>query len=292
MTRLPPGDIARALAVALIWGMGFVVAKGATGHFPPILLQAFRFMLTAAVMAMFLRPPGRGNLSWLLAVSLVGATIQYSLTFSGVHRLTAGIAALVIQLEVPFLVLLGALLLGEKVKLRHWAGIALAFAGVAFIAGNIRFGGAWAGLAMMMGGALAWAFGQVMIRKMRGIGGRVITAWVALLATPQLFLASLLFEDGQAAAIAGAGPDVWAAVAYLGLIMTALGYYLWNSLLVRHEVGRVAPFLLLLPVFSVIGGVLFLGERLELAQLLGGVLILSGVGLMVIERQAPAPMAA
>jgi O-acetylserine/cysteine efflux transporter len=64
--------------------------------------------------------------------------------------------------------------------------------------------------------------------------------------------------------------------------MTALGYFLWNSLLLRQEVGRVAPFLLLLPVFSVIGGILFLDEAITLPRLIGGAIVLSGVALITI----------
>jgi O-acetylserine/cysteine efflux transporter len=67
--------------------------------------------------------------------------------------------------------------------------------------------------------------------------------------------------------------------------MTGLGYGLWNSLLRRHEVGTVAPFLLLLPVFSVLGGALFLGERLGRAELLGGAIVITGVALITIERR-------
>ena len=43
--------------------------------------------------------------------------------------------------------------------------------------------------------------------------------------------------------------------------LTAIGYGLWNSLLRRHQVSAVAPFLLLMPVFSMAGAVFFLGER-------------------------------
>ena len=69
-------------------------------------------------------------------MSVVGAAIQYSLTFTGVSGVDAGLAALVMQLEVPFLVLLGALFLGERPGLRRWLGMAVAFAGVGLIAGQ------------------------------------------------------------------------------------------------------------------------------------------------------------
>ncbi len=280
--RMPLPDIARALGVALIWGMGFVVAKGGSATFPPILMQALRFVVTSATLVWFLPNP-RGNWGWLMAATVVGATIQYACTFTGLAGLGAGLAALVVQTEVPFLVLLGALLLGERPSGRKWLGIAIAFAGVAAITGLGQLHGNLMSILLVLAGAFTWALGQVVVRKLSGLDGLAVTGWIAILAVPQLFIASALFEHGQVQAIATAGPHVWLAVLYLGLVMQALGYMWWNSLLVRHEVGLVAPFLLLLPVVSVLGGAVFLGETLDPMRLAGGAIILAGVGLITTD---------
>lgn len=279
MAGLSLRDMGQAVLVALIWGMGFVVAKGGMAHFPPILLMALRFSITALALVWFVGPVG-ANLRYLLLISVIGAALQYALTFSGVNGLGAGLAALVVQLEVPFLVILGALLLGEKPTARSWLGILIAFAGVGIIASQERFSGSLPALLLVMGGALTWAFGQVLVRRISGMSGLSVTAWTAILAAPQLFVLSAVFETGQIAALRSAGPGAWAAAIYLGLVMTALGYFLWNSLLLRRQVGQVAPFLLLLPVFSVIGGAVFLGEGITLSRLAGGAVVLCGVALI------------
>lgn len=283
MDRLPAREAGLAVLVALIWGMGYVVAKGGMDHFPPILLMALRFGVAALVLAPWVGSP-RGNLMRLFAISAVGATVQYSLTFSGVNGVDAGLAALVVQLEVPFLVLLGALLLGERPSLRKWLGIVVAFGGLAVIVGQVRFTDGWRPVLLLVGGGLSWALGQVMVRGIRDLGGLAVTAWIALLATPQLFVMSATFETGQVRAIREAGAGAWAAAIYLGLVMTALGYWLWNSLVLRHEVGQVAPFLLLLPLFTVVGGIAFLGEAPELGHLSGGLIVLVGVALISLDR--------
>lgn len=282
--KMTPLDVLMGLTVPMVWGMGIVFAKAAIGHFPPILLMAFRFLVAALVLVWFVRPPA-GNHARLFFIAIIAAAIQYSFTFTGLKDLSAGVAALVVQLEVPFLVVLGALLLGEKPGPRKWAGIALAFVGVALIAGELRLAGEWRAMLLVVLGALTWALGQVLIRRLNAISGLTITAWIAVYATPQLFVMSLLFEQGQREAIVNAGPTVWAAVLYLGLVMTALGYWLWNSLLRRHEVGTVAPFLLFIPVFSIVGGAIFLGETLAARELLGGAVIIAGVALITIRRR-------
>lgn len=283
---LGPRDIALGLAVALVWGMGVVFAKAAIGHFPPILLMALRFAVTAAALVWFVRPPWAE--AWrIFWIALVSAAIQYSLTFSGLKGLDASTAVLVLQLEVPLLVLLGALLLKEKPGRRKWIGIAFAFLGVCFIVGEPKLGGALGPLALVVAGAVAWAIGQIMVRRLVSLDGLTLIAWVAVFATPQLFVVSFAVEGPPLPYIAAADGIVWGAVVYLGLIMTGLGYGLWYTLIRRHPVSQVAPFLLLMPVFSVIGGVALLGERPTLQIALGGAAVIAGLAFILLER-APA----
>ena len=279
-------DIGLGIAVALVWGMGVVFAKAAIEHFPPILLMALRFAVTAAALVWFVRPPW-AQMVPIFWIALVSATMQYGLTFNGLKGLDASTAVLVLQLEVPFLVLLGAVLLKEKPGLRKWLGIAFAFLGVGFIAGEPKLSGAWIYLALVISGAFIWAVGQTMVRRLVSLDGVTLIAWVAVFAAPQMFLASYLIEGPPGPYLESANWIVWSTVVYLGLIMTALGYSLWYGLIRRHPVGQVAPFLLLLPVFSVIGGITLLGESLTLRVALGGAVVIAGVAFILFER-APA----
>ena len=81
---MKPADVLLAISVAVIWGMGFTFAKAAIEDFPPILLMALRFSLTALALVWFVRPPWQllGKIFW---IALVSAAIQYSLTFTGLQ---------------------------------------------------------------------------------------------------------------------------------------------------------------------------------------------------------------
>ena len=276
--------ILMAIAVPLIWGTGFVVAKGAISEFPPILLMAFRFLVTSLVLIWFVKPP-IGQLRALFLIAIVAAAIQYSLTFSGLKGLDAGFAALIVQLEVPFLVILGAILLGERPSQRKWLGIIIAFVGVGLLVGKVEFNNAWGSVILVILGALTWAIGQIFVRKLKNIDGLTITAWTAVFATPQLFIMSLIFESDHVNLILSADLSIWWAVLYLGLIMTALGYYFWNTLIRTYEIEKVAPFLLLLPVFSLLGGVIFLEELVSTVKILGGLIVILGVAFVSLEKK-------
>lgn len=276
---MKPADILLAISVAIIWGMGFTFAKAAIEHFPPILLMALRFSLTALTLVWFVRPPWQllGKIFW---IALVSAAIQYSLTFTGLKGLDASTASLVVQLEVPFGALVAWIAFRDRLGWRRAFGMLLAFIGVTLIAGEPRYEDNLFSILLVVGGAFTWAVGQIMIKMLGVVGGFTLIAWMAVMAAPQLFLASWLFEDGQMDAIENAPSIVWMAIVYLGLVMTALGYGIWYQLLGRYEVNQVMPFLLLLPVTAVGGAVLFLGETLTAYTLAGGALAIGGVAII------------
>jgi O-acetylserine/cysteine efflux transporter len=96
------------------------------------------------------------------------------------------------------------------------------------------------------------------------------------------FLAMTMLLDGLDASwrsLAAMGIREWAAVGYLSLLATLVGYSLWMRLLQRHAAGRIAPFSLLVPVIGLWAGTYFLAERLSPAQWAGAALVL--VGLLV-----------
>lgn len=286
---MKPLDTLSAISVAIIWGMGFVIAKAAMEHFSPILLMALRFTLTALCMIWFFRPDPKlfNKLFW---IAFVSAAIQYSLTFTGVSGIDASTAALLIQLEVPFAILLAAVVLGDKLTIRQGVGVSLAFCGAILIVGEPKLANNMRYVLMVIGGGFAWSLGQIMIKMMGVSGGFSLISSVAVFAAPQLFIASYLLEDNQIDQIITASPAAWAAVVYLGMVMTALGYAMWYRLLGLYDVNMVMPFLLLLPVASVIGGYLFLDEILTTKIAIGGLLALAGVAIITLRIKQFTPI--
>lgn len=272
--------------VAVLWGSGFLFAKVAIEHFPPILLMALRFTVTALVLVWFVPIPKQqlGRLFW---VALIGAAVQYSFTFTGLKHIYASTAIIVIQLEVPFAVLIAVVFLKDRVDLIKIAGMALAFVGVVVIAGEPHLEGDLFWVFIVGCGAFTWAIGQVMIKSLGPVGGFTLIAWIAVFAAPQLYIASWLVEDQQFAAVREATWVVWAVVAYMGVVMTAVGYAMWYHLLGKYPVYQVAPFLLLLPVTTVLGGVLLLDEALTTRLIVGGLLAVGGVAVINLIHRRP-----
>lgn len=277
--------VAMAVAVALVWGAGFVFAKAAIDQIPPILLMSMRFGVTALALIWFVRPPPRHMLPKIFWASLVSAAIQYSLTFTGLKELDASIAIILVHLEVPFGTLLAVLVFREVLGWRRAIGMLVAFIGVMLISGEPKVSNNYIPMLLCVSGAFMWAIGQIMVKRIGSFDGFSLIAWIALFASPQLLVSSLLFESGQWEAVNEADWVAWGAVIYLGLVMTALGYGMWYRLLTRYQVNQVMPYLLLIPVFTVAGGVFVLGEVVSALVIVGGIISTIGVAIIVIEKR-------
>ena len=282
---MTPTQVMLAIATPVVWGLGFALAKAGLGHFPPIFLMSMRYGLTALVLLWFARPSGP-LLGRIFVIAVVSGTIPYGMVFTGLNDLEASTAILIVQLNVPFLTIMGWLLLREHLGWQRIVGMAVAFIGVGLIAGEPEIRGNPLPLFLVIGGGLVWAFGQIMIRRLRGVGGIQLLAGVAAFSAPQLLLGSILLEEGQITALATAGGWEWSVILYVGLIMTALGYTMWYHLLGVCQVTQLAPFLLINPVVAVLAGVVLLGESLTLLEALGGGIVMAGIAVMTVRRRS------
>jgi O-acetylserine/cysteine efflux transporter len=291
--RITLRDIGLALSVPIIWGMGIVFAKAGLDEFPPLFLMSMRFIVSAVVLVWFFPPP-IGQLRAIFLIALVSATIQYGLTFYGLAGLDASSAVLFMQLEVPFTAACAAIFLNDKLGWKRVCGMILAFFGVVLIAGAPSLRNQLFPAFLVIAGVFTWAIGQVMIKKMVTITGFQLIAWVSVFAGPQMLAASLILEKDHLSLLLNATLIGWGSVIYMGIVMTALGYGIWYHLLKKYDVNQVVPFLLLLPVTSILGAVLFLGERPSIRILIGGVVVITGVAIIVMlgQSKTPDPMGA
>jgi O-acetylserine/cysteine efflux transporter len=281
-------DILLALAAMIIWGLNFAVAKLALAEIPPILLAALRFTLVGAVLLPFCPPPPRMHQVAGLAATL--GILHFPMVLSGLALLDASTSAIVLQLQVPFGVVMAALLLGEKLSWRHVAGLAIAFAGVALIAGAPRLGANRHGLLFLLTAAAAWGFSTVQLKKIKPVGPLTLNAWLGLFMAIELFVISFLTEGSPVPYILGATWRGWVGVAYTGLLSTIAAFGLWAWLVARYTVSQTMPFMLTIPLFAIVGGVVLNGDRITADIAGGGLMTIVGVALIVLKRGQPAAL--
>jgi O-acetylserine/cysteine efflux transporter len=280
---MSPRDLAIIVGVLLIWGLNFVVAKIGLEQLPPIFFIALRFALVAVVLVPFVKVP-RAHLGGIALLSTALGLLHFSFMFTGLAGIDASTAAITIQLQVPFAALLAAIFFGDRFGWRRTLGMLLAFGGVVLIAGEPRLTGNLGHLFMIVGGAFMWAVASIIIKKLGHVDLLPLNGWMALFATPQLALASLLLEGDQWRALAGSDWRVYGALAYQAFGVVIVGYSIWYRMLARYDVNVVMPMTLLLPVIGVAGAVALLGETLTWPMVFGGVATIIGVGIITLRQ--------
>ena len=283
---LSRGDLLAALAVVIIWGLNFVVMKVALTAVSPMMLGALRFAMASLPLLWNVARP-RTSWRYIVSYGLLQGLGQFGLLFTALHfGMPSGLASTVLQAQVLFTVLLAVPVLGERARIHHGVGLVIAAAGLALIAASHGSGPremTLLGFVLTVAAALSWAASNLLVRLM-GRGANPIDpfqfiVWSSAVSVlPFLGLAVLL--DGAEVSwrsLVSMGAREWAAVGYLSLLATLVGYSLWMRLLQRHAAGRIAPFSLLVPVVGLWAGSFFLSERLSTAQWAGVALVLAGL---------------
>lgn len=281
-------DSLLAALVATIWGFNFVVIDWGMADVPPLLFVAIRF--TAVVLpAIFFIP--RPDAPWhsILAVGVFMSLGQFAFLYVAMSAgMPPGLAALVLQAQVVFTIVIAAGVLREVPTVAQAAGVALGVVGLVVV--GIGRGGhvPLSALALCLLGALSWGIGNVVSRAMRVPGGLSLTVWSAVVVPVPLLALSLLI-DGPAAISTALGGFSWPAALstlYTAGLASLVGYGIFNSLLARWPSSAVVPWVLLAPAVAMVSAWALLGQRPNAAESGGGVLLLVGV-LVALRPAAP-----
>ncbi|MCF5715819.1 EamA family transporter [Pseudomonas tremae] len=276
---MPIRDTLIAVFVAFLWGAQVTAVKIGGEELPPILMVAMRFALIAVVLLPFCGVPKRSELSKVFYIASLTGALHFGLLYCGILHVDASTSAVAYQLTTPFTLLLGGVVFGERITLPVMVGIIIALLGVLMVVGGIGKGGELSGIVLVIAAAFVFAVGTLLAKRWGPFNPLTISAWTALIAAPELLMVSVAVERPVWGEVFTASPIAWAAVLYTAVSGGLIGFGLWYWLLGRHPIQRLAPFLLLVPVFAVAVSQLLLSEELSTNLIIGGVAVIVGVGL-------------
>lgn len=275
-----PIEILIALLVMAVWGGNFVAMRIGMIHFPPFMTLSCRMLIASVILVWFLKSP-KGQWPLLLAISFSMSTLHFGLALVGMQGINAGIGAIAMQASVPFAAIIVWLIYREKLGWRRFVGLIISFIGILIISGSPDITGHIHLLGVLILSAFFFAVASILIRRLKDIDFVSINAWVSILSLPQAVAISAWLERQHFEDALTAPWETWLVVVYMALGATIIGQGLWYRLLARHETNSVMPFTLLVPVFGVFFGILFLGETFDLQNISGGLVTIAGVGIIL-----------
>jgi O-acetylserine/cysteine efflux transporter len=284
-----PQHLAMMVMVQILWGANFAVAKFGLDDFSPIFFVALRFSLVAMLLIFVVGLPGRDKLLRLLPLSVTMGVMHFTLMFLGMSRLDAATSSIAVQLQTPFAAIMAAFFFGETLGWRRIVGMITAFAGVMLIAGEPRFSDDPWPLLSVIAAAAAWAVGNIQVKALGDeIDAVTLNGWIAILAAPQLLLASWLIEGPQWQQIPEASLVGWGALLFQAVVIAIFTYWIWYNMMRRYPVNQVMPFTMLMPMIGVAAGALMRDEPITWQMIVGGLATIAGVGIIVLRRPAVA----
>ncbi|TLP77442.1 EamA family transporter [Nesterenkonia sphaerica] len=280
---MPLRHVCLALIVILLWGANFIAIHFSLQQFPPLFLVALRFLLLAVPVLLFVPRP-QVKWRWLLGYGLGFGTLQFFGLYLGMAAgFPAGLASLVLQSSAPFTVLLGALLLGERLGSRRAVGVGTAVLGLAVV--GLARGGAdgWLPFLLVVLGGFGWALGNLASRQAQAAQPLRLVLWMSVIPPLPMLALSMLVEGPErvgtavATSFTAAAAPAWWGLGFTIVGGTIIGSGIWVWLMGRHPAGTVAPFSMLVPVVGILLAWWVLGQTPALGEILGGVLVLAGV---------------
>lgn len=288
-------DIADAvmLLVVIIWAGNNVFTKAALNEqISPLVYVFLRFAIVSGLLMTWLRfrrqfvPIRRQDYGSLVLTGISGYAAYNLLFVVGLSRTSAFSAAILIGMAPVFSLLISSALGLERVGLIQWAGVAIAFSGVAiFVADKLVAGRPASGDLLNLLAALSFAIYGLSTRSVvQRYGSPTVTAWsvtIALVAVLPFTVPAVVREDWSRL-----GLLAWGSVLYAAVLSMLVAYTLWGWAIGRTGAGRTVPYLFLIPVLTGLLGFVFLDDRAGRLQLMGAALALIGVFL---ARRTPAP---
>ncbi len=276
-----------ALIVTFIWGTNFVAIEMGLQELPPFLFATLRFALVVFPLVFFLPRPA---VAWkyLIAYGVLIGLGQFGLLFLAIQDdITPGLASLVVQTQVFFTILLSVVLFLEPVKRIQWLAIAISFCGLGVIAVYTDGETTLLGLVLVVGAAMGWAGGNLVVKKARPANMVAFLVWASIFSIVPLaaFTLAITGFETSVERISSLSATGWTVVVWQAVGNSIIGYGLWNILLNRYSAAVITPWALLIPVFGLVSSALFLGEPMPWWKGLAAFLVLAGLAVNVLSQK-------
>jgi drug/metabolite transporter (DMT)-like permease len=297
--RTPLDAFATALMIVLcmIWGLQQVAVKLAAPFMGPTTQTGLRSLAAALLVCLLIRwrgqPfPGRAGTLWPGLGSALLFALEFLCVSIGLEYTSASHMSVFIYTAPIFTVLgLHWFVAGERLAPLQWAGVLLAFGGIA-LAFSKALGGvrdqAWTdmllGDALGVAAGLLWGATTVLIRRSALSEAPPATTLLYQLGGAGVLLLAIAAATGEAAAATMPG-IVWASLFFQSVVVAFITFLAWFWMLRRYLASRLAAFSFLTPLFGVGFGVLLLDDPISMQFAAGAVLVLIGI-VMVNLRKA------
>lgn len=285
VTKDPVLSYGLVVALSVIWGLAFVAIRRAGFELSPVNLTVLRWLVASAgflILAPFYGRPRtpiqRSHIPRILLVSFA-SVMGYHLSLNYAERLvSSGLAGLLISFAPIFVVILSSIFLKEKISGRLILALGSGIAGAIVLSAgsNLSFQQITGPAAVVLAAFMYSVFSVGSKPLVKEYGAFPVAIWLAAIGTAFTLplLSSSLIEEAVRLSIVG-----WISVLYLAVVSTVVANVILYTLISSRSVSRLSIQLYLVPVVSLVGGIVLLGEILTVFTVVGAAFLFAGVAL-------------
>jgi len=280
---LRPRDVVELLALAALWGASFLFMRIAAPAFGPVALVFVRVAGAALLLVPLLAAHGelrslRAHWRTIAVVGVMNSALPFLCFAYAALSITAGLSAILNSATPLFAAVVAWLWLGDRMTRWRIVGLAIGFAGVLWIGwGKADFkpgGSAWAIAACLLA-TMSYAIAPNLTKRhLGGVPPLAVAAGSQLAAAILLALPAVLWWPSAAPSA-----HEWLAAALLAIFATGIAYILYFRLIANAGPTNAVAVTYLIPLFAVLWGGIFLGERVTLPVVVGCAIIFLGTAL-------------
>lgn len=283
-SRLQPWLPALGLIVlSCTWGYTWVLAKQALAYAPPFAFAAQRVVFGALALFVVLKLTGRSLRleapGPTLAIALSQGTGFLALQTWALVEGGAGKTAVLIFTMPIWTLLLAWPILGERIRGSQWLAALGMLGGLLLIIEPWNMQSSLLSKCLGVLAALCWAIGTILVKRLRRrhkVDLLALTAWQLLLGAVPLLVLALAVPEPSTTWV----PTYVAILIFMSVASTALCWWLWSYILDRVPAWEASLSVLGTPVVAILSSRLQLGEAFRTGEVIGIVLIGSGLALL------------
>ncbi len=274
---------------AMLWGSAYVFNAIAIKELPHLTITLARLVIASVFLQIVLRLSGlslpRGWSTWaaFFMMTLLSNIVPYLLVLRGQMGTTSGLAAVLTATTPLFTILLAHVFThDERLSANKFLGVLVGIAGVAVVVGFDAWSGASASFiakSALVGASLLYAIGSIYAKRFSGMPPLVIATSIMTTGAIVSLPLSLYFDRPWTLPVPSV--QAWVAVLCTGIFGSALAAISYFRLFTVAGATNAMLVTLLLPITPIIGGALYLGERLAPREIAGGAVIM--LALIIID---------
>ncbi|CAM3365430.1 EamA family transporter [Xenorhabdus nematophila] len=277
--------------VSIIWGGTFIAGRFISFDIGALLLASLRFIFAAVVLVLILFFSKKGfvkinknQMMKIIFLGFFGIYVYNICFFYGLKYIDASRASLIVAINPVVIAIFSYFFFRERLPAISVGGIILCLLGAGFVivsnnpllleSGN----GSMIGDISILGCVISWVIYSVFCKKtVNEIGALHTVAYSVLAGAIMLTVTVLVTGEMNQTALSLLSFSDLISLIYLGVVGSAIAYILYYDGIDKIGATRAGVFIALNPLTAVLGGMLFLGEKLTTTIFMGAVFIIAGI---------------